>query len=150
LDAVIEPNVLPSVQRGDPRVRRLFRDHKAEEQTYFRQTGIFPISHMVTFAQETVDRYPDAPVAFLEAFRKARDVAFQRIEDQQILSISWASALLDEQRALMGDNYWAYNLEANRRPLDAMTQFAHEQGLTPTRISYESLFHPTAAALPGF
>ena len=37
LDAVIEPNVLPSVQRGDARVRRLFRDYKTEEQSYFRE-----------------------------------------------------------------------------------------------------------------
>jgi hypothetical protein len=33
--------------------------------------------------------------------------------------------------------------------LEAMTQFAHEQGLSPRRIELESLFHPEAAALPG-
>jgi 4,5-dihydroxyphthalate decarboxylase len=48
LDAVIGPNVLPSISTGDSRVRRLFRDYKTEEQTYFRKTGIFPTSHIVT------------------------------------------------------------------------------------------------------
>ena len=42
LDAVIEPDVLPSITRRDPRVRRLFRDYKTEEQIYFKRTGIFP------------------------------------------------------------------------------------------------------------
>ena len=39
LDAVIEPDVLPSITRKDPRVRRLFGDYKTEEQIYFKRTG---------------------------------------------------------------------------------------------------------------
>ena len=151
LEAVIEPNVLPSISRRDPRVRRLFSDYKTEEQNYFRSTGIFPISHVVTLRQQFVDRYPEAPVALLKAYRRARDMAFDRIQgtDPQYLVISWASALLDEQRALMGEDYWAYNVVNNRRPLEAMTQFAHEQGLTPYQLDYETFFAPEAAALPG-
>ena len=151
LDAIIEPNVLPSISKRDPRVRRLFRDYKTEEQNYFKQTGIFPISHIVTLTQEYVQQHPDAPVALLKAYRRARDVALDRIQgsDPQILLISWASALLNEQRALMGENYWAYNIEDNRRALEAITQFAYQQGVTPNRIDYESFFHPEAAALPG-
>jgi 4,5-dihydroxyphthalate decarboxylase len=151
LDAVIEPDVLPSITRRDSRVRRLFRDYKTEEQAYFKTTGIFPISHVVTLKQEFVDRYPNAPVALLKAFRQARDVAFSRLEgdNPQILVISWVAAAVDEQRALMGENYWAYNIENNRRALEALTQFAHEQGLSSKRIDYETFFHPEAAALPG-
>lgn len=151
LHAVIDPNVLPSISRKDPRVRRLFRDYKTEEQTYFKKTGIFPISHVVTLKQEFVDRYPNAPVALLKAFRQARDEAFNRIEgaDPQIISISWAAAAVDEQRALMGEHYWAYNIENNRRALEAMTQYAYEQGLSPSKIDFESFFAPQASALPG-
>ena len=150
LDAVIQADVMPSIKRKDPRVRRLFRDYKSEEQNYFRATGIFPISHMVTFPQEFVDQHPGAPVAVLNAFRRSRDLAFDRIEEQEILSISWASAQLDEQRALMGQNYWAYNVEDNIRPLEAMMDFAYEQAVTPRRVHVDELFVPEAAALPGF
>ncbi len=151
IDAVIEPNVLPSITARDPRVRRLFPDYKAEEQKYFKETGIFPISHAVTLSQEFVDRHPQAPVALLEAFRKARDLAFYRIQgpDPQYMVMSWASAAVDEQRALMGDHYWPYNVESNRRSLEALTLFGHQQGLTPHRVDYESFFSPEAAALPG-
>ena len=151
IDAVIEPNVLPSITARDPRVRRLFPDYKAEEQKYFKETGIFPISHAVTLSQEFVDRHPHAPVALLEAFRKARDLAFYRIQgpDPQYMVMSWASAAVDEQRALMGDDYWPYNVESNRRSLEALTLFGHQQGLTPHRVDYESFFSPEAAALPG-
>jgi 4,5-dihydroxyphthalate decarboxylase len=151
LDAVIEPNVLPSITARDPRVRRLFLDYKTEEQRYFRETGIFPISHSVTLSAEFVDKHPEAPVALLKAFRKARDVAFDRImgPDPQYLVVSWVTALVEEQRALMGDDYWAYNVDANRRSLEAFTRFAHQQGLTPYQVDYESFFSPEAAALPG-
>jgi 4,5-dihydroxyphthalate decarboxylase len=151
LDAVIEPDVLPSITRKDSRVRRLFRDYKTEEQIYFKRTGIFPISHVVTLKQEFVDRYPNAPVALLKAFRQARDVAFSRLEgdNPQILVISWVAAAVDEQRALMGENHWPYNIDNNRCVLEAITQYAHEQGLSPNRIDYETFFHPEAAALPG-
>jgi 4,5-dihydroxyphthalate decarboxylase len=131
LDAVIDPNVLQCVSRRDPRVRRLFRDYKTEEQNYFKATGIFP--------------------ALLKAYREARDIAFNRIYggDPEILTISWAAALMDEQRTIMGENYWSYNVENNVRSLEAMTLYAHQFGSTPTKLDYKSLLHPEAAALPG-
>ena len=151
LDAVIGPNLLPSISARDPRTRRLFRDYRSEEQNYFRKTGIFPTSHIVTLKQEFVDRHPQAPVALLKAFRKSRDVAFDRLEgsDPQVIAYSWIAAAVAEQRALMGENYWAYNIANNRTVLAAMTQYAHEQGLAPEQIDYMTFFHPEAAALEG-
>jgi 4,5-dihydroxyphthalate decarboxylase len=151
IDAVIGPNLLPSISARDPRTRRLFRDYRTEEQKYFRKTGIFPTSHIVTLKQEFVERHPDAPVALLKAFRKSRDFAFERLEgsDPQVIAYSWIAAAIAEQRELMGDNYWAYNIENNRTVLEAMTQYAHEQGLSPTRIDYRTFFHREAAALAG-
>jgi 4,5-dihydroxyphthalate decarboxylase len=151
IDAVIGPNLLPSISARDPRTRRLFRDYRTEEQNYFRKTGIFPTSHIVTLKQGFVERNPRAPVALLKAFRKSRDVAFERLEgsDPQVIAYSWIAAAVAEQRELMGENYWAYNIDNNRKVLEAMTQYAYEQGLSPTRIDYKTFFHSEAAALAG-
>jgi 4,5-dihydroxyphthalate decarboxylase len=151
LDAVIEPNRLPAIVKRDPRVRRLFPDYKVEEQKYWRETGIFPISHVVTLRREFVERHPNAPVALLKAYRQARDLAFDRVlgSDPEYLIMTWAAAGIEEQRALMGDNYWPYNVVDNRPALQAITQFAHQQGLTPYQVDYEQFFDPAAAALPG-
>jgi 4,5-dihydroxyphthalate decarboxylase len=151
VDAVIGPNVLPSISRRDPRVRRLFRDYKSEEQNYFRSTGIFPISHVVTLRREFVEAHPDAPVALLKAYREARDVAFARISgsDPQVVTISWASALMEEQRELMGENYWPYNVRDNVATLEAMMRFSHQLGVAPARLDYRSFFHAEAAELEG-
>ena len=151
IDAVIGPNVLPSITARDPRTRRLFRDYRREEQEYYRKTKIFPTSHIVTLKQAFVDKHANAPVALLKAFRKSRDVAFDRLigPDPQVIAYSWIAAAVAEQRELMGDDYWAYNIANNVKELEAMTQYAHEQGLSPTRIDYRTFFHAEAAALPG-
>ncbi len=151
IDAVIGPNVLPSISARDTRTRRLFRDYRSEEQNYFRNSGIFPTSHIVTFKQAFVDKHPNAPVALLKAFRASRDEAFKRLEgpDPQVIVYPWMAAAIAEQRKLMGENYWAYNIENNRTVLEAMSQYGYEQGLSPTKIDYMSFFHREAAALPG-
>jgi 4,5-dihydroxyphthalate decarboxylase len=151
IDAVIGPNVLPSISNRDPRTRRLFSDYRSEEQAYFKKTGIFPTSHIVTLKQEFVDRHPNAPVALLKAFRRSRDEAFNRLEgpDPQVIVYSWMAAAINEQRELMGENYWAYNIENNRTVLEAVTQYGFEQGLTPNKVDYRTFFASDAAALPG-
>ena len=56
-----------------------------------------------------------------------------------------------EQRALMGENYWPYNVVDNARVLQGITEFALQQGLTEGKqLDYKSFFHPEAAALPGY
>jgi 4,5-dihydroxyphthalate decarboxylase len=149
LDAAIFPDVLPSVQRGAPEVGRLFEDYRAEEQAFYQRTRIFPISHLVAMKQEFAREHPTAPLSLLQAFRQSRDACFHRIEEQQILSLSWAGALLAEQRALMGEHYWPYNVTDNRHVLETVIDFAHEQGLIPQPFAVEELFVPESVAAPG-
>jgi 4,5-dihydroxyphthalate decarboxylase len=149
VDAVIFPDVLPSVQRGDPAVGRLFEDYRAEEQAFYRRTRIFPISHLVVLRDETLRAHPEAPLSLLQAFRQSRDAAFHRIEEQQILALSWAGAALAEQRALMGPNYWPYNVADNRHVLEMVISFAHEQQMIPRPLAVDDLFIPETVAAPG-
>src|SRR4051812_35695373 len=151
IDAMIDPDVPPSIRRPDAWTRRLFADYKAEEQRYFRTTGIYPISHVVTLRQDFVARHPQAPAALLAAFRRARDIAIENIQgsDPQILVLAWVGQFMEEQRALMGEDYFAYDLAHNRVTLEAMMQYAQEQYLTKERVRYETLFDESALQLAG-
>ncbi len=153
LDCVIDPNVVPSISRRDPRVRRLFPDFKTEEQKYFKDTGIFPISHMVSFNKSFVAKHPDAPVALLKAYRQARDIALAAVggpEGPMYVTLPWVVAAQNEQREVMGERFYAYNVVDNTRSLEAMMQFAHQFGITPTRLDYRQFLHEEAAAYPGW
>jgi 4,5-dihydroxyphthalate decarboxylase len=149
LDAVIYPDVLPSVQRGAPEVRRLFEDYRSAEQEFYRRTRLFPVSHLIILKDEVVREHPGAPLSLLQAFRRSRDLCFERLEENQVIALSWAGPALAEQRALMGRRYWPYNVADNRLVLDTLVAFAHEQGLTPSRLALEDLFVKDALEAPG-
>jgi hypothetical protein len=42
----------------------------------------------------------------------------------------------------MGENFWPYGIEANRKTLEALFQYSYEQGLAKNRLTIEDLFHP--------
>jgi 4,5-dihydroxyphthalate decarboxylase len=46
----------------------------------------------------------------------------------------------------MGDDFWAYGVEANRKTLDAFLHHHHAQGLSSRRVTVEELFHPATVA----
>jgi 4,5-dihydroxyphthalate decarboxylase len=145
------PELLPSLVRGDPRVRRLFPDPKAEEQDYFRKTGIFPIMHAVVIKNEVLDAHPWVAVQIMQAFEKAKAQAYQRLENPRTVSLAWMRDLLEEQRAVMGDDPWVYGLEPNRHNLETFCEYGHQQGLTSRRYTAEELFVPsTVAELPKY
>jgi 4,5-dihydroxyphthalate decarboxylase len=45
----------------------------------------------------------------------------------------------------MGRDFWPYGIEPNRKVLETMCQYAHEQGLAPRRVAVEELFAPNTA-----
>ena len=53
----------------------------------------------------------------------------------------------EETRKLMGDNYWPYGIEPNRKTLNALLQYSLEQGLAKRQPKIEELFHPSTLAL---
>jgi 4,5-dihydroxyphthalate decarboxylase len=45
-------------------------------------------------------------------------------------------------RALMGQDFWSYGVEANRHVLETFLRHHHTQGLSPRQLAVEELFHP--------
>jgi 4,5-dihydroxyphthalate decarboxylase len=56
------------------------------------------------------------------------------------IPLTFASWHYDRVRALMGDDWWPYGLEPNRKALDTFLRYHHEQGLSPRRFRPEELF----------
>lgn len=152
LDAVFYPETLPSIARGDSRVKRLWDDPKSEEIRYFQKTGWFPLMHTVVFRDVVLEKYPWVAVELLQAFRRCKELAFQRLNDPRHVSLAWAQALLEEQKRLMGPDPWSYDLdESNRKHLELMILWGVDFGLMPQRIDPSRLFFaPALDALPSY
>src|SRR5712692_9384743 len=143
IDALFSPDLIRPLTAGDKRVGRLFPNYKQEEIAFYRKTGIFPIMHVVGIKREIVERHPWIPINMYHAFNKAKSIAMERIKNPRIVPLAWYQAALEEQEDILGPDPWEYGLtEKNRKTLDMLAGFSHEQGLTPRRLSLDELFLP--------
>ncbi|HZU05036.1 MAG TPA: ABC transporter substrate-binding protein [Chloroflexota bacterium] len=142
LDALHAPRLPKAFAAGSPRVRRLFPNFREVEQEYFRRTGIFPIMHTVVLRREVYAANRWVAESLFKAFVRAKELCAAAMYDTVALSymLPWMIDEIEQARQLMGHDYWPYGLEANRRPLEALTLYAYEQGLTPERLPLEPLF----------
>jgi 4,5-dihydroxyphthalate decarboxylase len=144
LDAVIHSSIIKPLAARDPRVGRLFPDFKAEEIAFYRKTGIFPIMHVMGIKQEIVDRHPWVPINMFHAFEKAKAIAMARMANPRIVPLAWYREAWEEQEEIMGPDPWEYGLGAkNRRNIETLAGYSHEQGLTQKRLSADDLFVST-------
>jgi len=143
LDAMIFPDMVEAFRDGSAPIRRLFPDYRTVEEEYFRRTGYFPIMHLMIVRKDVIDRYPWVGITMMKAFERAKQLCYDYIRDQRKSSLVFFGAAWEEQRALMGPDPWPYALEPNRSTLEALLQYAHEQGVTRRRYAVEDLFHPT-------
>ena len=49
----------------------------------------------------------------------------------------------------MGDDYWRYGIEANRKELEAVMRYTYEQGLVSRHGKFEELFHSSTMSQVG-
>ncbi len=141
LDALIHPELIQPILDRDKGVRRLFENYKELELDYFRRTGIFPIMHTTAIKQEIVDQYPWVATNLMQAFDRAKEIAYERMENPRRVPLAWFSHALEEQEEILGKDPWVYGLGgANRKNLETLIQYSYEQGLIRSRIPTEELF----------
>jgi 4,5-dihydroxyphthalate decarboxylase len=142
LDALVAPRAPSCFTRGAPRVARLFPDFRAVEQAYFAKTGLFPIMHVIGVRRRLCDAHPWLAASVAKAFAEAKAIALAELSDVTALaaSLPWLPAEVEDTRRRMGADWWPYGVDANRRTLETLTRYAHEQGITRRRLAVEALF----------
>jgi 4,5-dihydroxyphthalate decarboxylase len=58
------------------------------------------------------------------------------------ISLPWIGLKIEETRELMGENFWPYGIEPNRKTLEPLFQYSYEQSLCGREITIEELFEP--------
>ena len=58
------------------------------------------------------------------------------------IMLPWFSQLIDEDRRVLGDDWWPYGIEANRKAVEAFLRYHFEQGLSKRRQTCEDIFVP--------
>jgi 4,5-dihydroxyphthalate decarboxylase len=144
LDALVTARA-PSTFHSEPgKVKRLFPDYVAAEKDYWRRTRIFPIMHTVVIRLDVYDRNRWVAQALYKAFAAAKAKAAAMYDQTAALysMLPWTTAHAEEARRDMGEDWWPYGLEPNRKVLDTFLRYHHEQGLSKRRLQPEELFAP--------
>jgi 4,5-dihydroxyphthalate decarboxylase len=149
VDALLHAAEPRAYVQGDPKVSRLFGDYRRAERAYYSKTGIFPIMHAVAIRSDVASAHPWLPKAVFYAYSRAKRLMYGELRKMgwATISLPWIGQEIEDTRKLMGDNYWPYGIEPNRKALETLFRYSHEQGLAKRRLTVEELFHPTTLDL---
>ncbi|HEY3641284.1 MAG TPA: ABC transporter substrate-binding protein [Xanthobacteraceae bacterium] len=144
LPAMISPTIPRPFALGDKRIARLFPDYKRIEMDYFGSTGFFPIMHVTTIKQEIVDKYPWVTTNLVKAFEQAKLAAYRRVANPRMVPLAWVRTAVEEQQEILGPDPWAYGLTpVNRKTLETIQRYTHQQGMTSKLRPLDELFEDT-------
>ena len=144
IDALYTPRTPLPFTQGRPEVRRLFADARAEEERYYRQTGIFPVMHVVVLRRDVYQARPWLARSLFKAFEEARQLAENRLAETAASRdmLPWLYAEAERTRDLMGPSWWSYGLDGNEEGLAVFLRYAREQGLVRRVVEPAGLFAP--------
>jgi len=133
---------------GHPKVRRLFSDVRKTEQDYFARTGIYPIMHAVAIRNSLVEEYPWLPTAVFNAYSESKSLGYDQMRQQWFFeTLPWYAQEVEKTESLMGKNFFPYGIEPNRKTLETLFRYSHEQGLASRELTIEELFEPSTFEL---
>lgn len=144
LQGALYPETLPSIRVGSAKVALLFPNPKEAEIEYYKKSGIFPIMHAVVIKNEILEQHPWVAMSFVQAFQQAKGVCYERMKDPRNFALVWVKELMQEQQAIFGPDPWPYSLEENRKALEAVVRYEHEQGMIKKKPKIEELFFPAS------
>jgi len=132
------------LRTDSPDIQPLIPDARNAAFAYFRKTGVYPINHVVAIKTAILNAEPWVAEELFSIFKAAKGAYLQRLQVGKELSPA-DEAVLSVSR-VVGDPV-PLGVEANRKTLETIIQFAVEQRIIPQKVNPEDLFAPNTLAL---
>jgi 4,5-dihydroxyphthalate decarboxylase len=144
IDFLTSANIPLSFRRKSPRVARLFPNYREVERDYYARTKIYPIMHLVVIRRDIYEQHPWIALSLYNALCASKQRCFDLLAEtgSPKASFAWLPAIIEEEQATFGADWYPYGVQQNRRSLEALLQFNYEQGLSTRLITIEELFAP--------
>ncbi|MET4258619.1 4,5-dihydroxyphthalate decarboxylase [Bradyrhizobium sp. S3.12.5] len=110
---------------NDPKLKPLFPDPAAEAAKWFARRGVVPVNHLVVVTESLARSRPDVVAGIYDLLKQNKEQA-------------GPAATPD---------FVPFGIEANRKPLELIVDYAFQQGLIPRRYAVEELFDATTRGL---
>jgi 4,5-dihydroxyphthalate decarboxylase len=118
--------------------RELFPDADSLGAAWFRRTGIYPMHSTLVIKDEILKANPGLAKALFDAFQESKNRYLERLRRGE------ATSKVDQrflrQMKVVGDDPLPYGFEVNRRSIETLVLYAHQQRLIPRMLGIDELF----------
>jgi 4,5-dihydroxyphthalate decarboxylase len=128
-----------------PDVKPLIPDAGAAEAAWYRKTGIYPLNHTIVVKDTLLQSDPSLAPRLFNGFENAKAQFLKELSSTAELSTE--AQALAKRRSLIGDDPLPNGVERNRKALEAIIRFAHEQKILPRTVKPEEMFAPNTLNL---
>ena len=134
---------------GNDSIRRLIVNSREVEESYYKETGIFPIMHLICVKNDILEKHPWVAMNLYDAFEEGKNHSIRRAlkGSHSIYPVPWGFASAEEMFDLFDGDIWPYGLEPNRATLEAFLRFGYSQGVAHREMRPEELFAPQTISI---
>jgi len=122
------------------KAKPLFPDRMAEGARFFRKHGFLPVNHAYVIRGDIHRKYPWVAFNLYTGFVKAKEYFNGKLVDSIPTALFFGREYLAMTQEMFGSDPYPYGVKANRKMLETLIDFSHEQGLTSKTIKVEELF----------
>ncbi len=114
-----------------------------------RQSGHYPINHLVVVKDEVLAAHPDLAVQIFHAFSQAKNLYVERLKNNQVVNPTAADDMYRRVMEITGADPLPYGIAPNRAMLEQAVRSVLEQGIITQGAKIDTLFAPTTLDLVG-
>ncbi|MEC7488629.1 MAG: 4,5-dihydroxyphthalate decarboxylase [Pseudomonadota bacterium] len=142
IDCIMSAHPPAPVENADGSILHLYPNYREIEEQYYRDTGIFPIMHVIALRGDVFEQNRWIAKNLLKAFTEAKDRAMLRVQEMTATRVpfAWCYEGAQKARRLFGEDFFPYGVEANRKTLEAFLRYGFEQGVCQRKVEVEELF----------
>jgi 4,5-dihydroxyphthalate decarboxylase len=122
------------------KVKPLFSDRMAEGRRFYNKWGFLPVNHAYTIRGDIYKKYPWVAFNLYAAFVKAKEYFHAKLAESIPTGLFFGREYLAMTQEIFGDDPFPFGVKANRKMLETLMEFSHEQGLTSKKMKIEDLF----------
>ena len=147
------PNVIgrshriPGTARDWSKVKLLFIDRIAEGKRFFHKWNFLPVNHAYTIRGDIYKKYPWVAFNLYTGFVKAKEYFNAKLVDSIPSALFFGHEYLAMTREAFGNDPYPYGVKSNRKMLETLIDFSHEQGLITKKPKLEELFAESTLGL---
>jgi 4,5-dihydroxyphthalate decarboxylase len=121
-----------------PDIVPLFPDAAGADADWFKQTGLYPISHMMVVKNDHLASHPWMPGELISMFQEAKKPYLEHLHSGGTLNP--ADQTVMDLSKIVGDDPLPYGVEASRKTLDAFMQMNLDQKIIPEAMTTDEVF----------